>query len=103
MRSQTGNAGYTVNMQYHTYWKGAAQRKIMNHGYANPSVWQPPVRQEVKFNFDVVVVDRSIFVGVVLRNHLGQVCKAWTKHFLLLMCSVRSLRQPCRLLNRLMK
>lgn len=46
-----------------------------------PSVWNPPILGNYKFNFDISLADNRAIAATTLQNHNGDILGAWTNHF----------------------
>lgn len=63
------------------YWNAARQRGKERQRLLEPSVWNPSLLGNCKFNFDVSLVDNRAVAAAILHNHNSDILGVWTNHF----------------------
>lgn len=65
-----------LNLLLQTYWSAAVSQLNTRRRIPLQQSWSPPSLGELKFNFDVSLIDCATKAAIVLRNQHGQVIGA---------------------------
>lgn len=74
----------SLNCQFLKYWAGSERRRAASQARAQNLpllAWKPPPHRTLKMNFDAAFKDGKTTTVVILRNHIGQILRAWVNRF----------------------
>lgn len=68
-----------INKTTEDYWNANIRRKIKRSFNLSLSIWKPPKKDWIKFNFDAAFSDGVATLAYIARDYISTSCGAWMK------------------------